>query len=326
MRKVLLGSHIRILELTKSLGIPIVSSPATTRMLTYLRFLPAFLSDDTMIIFGYRIHFFDTLLFRSLKCKNVQLLFDVADIPHLQTRFLEGSHQINKSLERKFDQLMNMTDIALFVSSSLKSLSNNERLKDKQTLIVPNASNPNFFRPTQLPKKKTILCVTGYAPNRGVNELVEAFHVVKQKHKDVHLRLIGLNMPSTYRSERISIENDKFYAQMPLVYSSSYLCVYAPQKNPYTDSGLPIKLFDTMAASRPIVVNNCYETQKLVEREKCGIATQSNAPILLAEAIDYLLSNPETAEEMGLKGREAIEKRHSWDCRARAIRQFLRKN
>jgi len=326
VRKVLVGSHIRIFELSKSLGISLVHSPANTRMLKYVRFLPHLLQEDIILIYGYRTHFFDSLLFKSLKTKSAKILFDVADIPHLQTKFFGVPRPLDTGLERRFNWLLNIADVVLFVSSSLKALLNKEMLKDKQTLIVPNASNPDFFKPTPLPKRdKTILCVSGYAPNRGIDELVEAFSLVRRKHKDARLRLVGPNIPSTMQKPGIIIEKDKFYGQMPQVYSEAYLYVYAPQKNPYMDSGLPIKLFDTMAASRPIVVNNCFETQQLVEKEKCGIVTTSNAPTALAEAIDYLLSNSQAAQEMGIKGREAIEKRHSWRCRAGAIRHFLQR-
>ena len=323
MSKILFGSYIRIFELTQNLGATLFHGSEVRRAIRLPKFLPLFLQDENFLIFGYSPTFLDLLIFRVIK-NHRKILFDIADIPHLQAMYFEPSKEPDPKHKPPFFQLAEVADVLLFVSPSLLSLSGLNDLK-KKVLIVPNASNPAFFRSTPLPsgKKKIVLCVSGYAPMRGIDMLVDAFCMIRKKRKDVLLRLVGPNIPSKLLKEGVIIERNKSYEHMPQVFSESSVCVIPHRKNPYMDSALPIKLFDAMAASRPVVVTNCSEMSELVESEKCGVSTNCDAESL-SEAIDHLLSS-NVAAEMGLRGREAVERRHSWTLRAETIKQFLSK-
>lgn len=160
---------------------------------------------------------------------------------------------------------------------------------------------------------------------RGIDILADAFDLIRKKHKDTFLRLVGYNMPFHLNRERVIIERNKFYKDMPKIYSEAYVCVIPHRKNPYMDMALPIKLFDAMAASRPVIVTRCSEMAQLVEKEKCGVIADDSADSL-CHSIEYLLSNHTIAEEMGIRGREAVEKRHSWVHRAKIIKQYLKES
>ena len=257
---------------------------------------------------------------------HYHVLLDIADVPYLQQTFFGVSQKEDWRLKRTFFQLVDIADTLLMASPSLMELlgSDARHLHRKTVLVVPNASNPNFFAPTPVSyrRKKVILCVSGYAPARGIEVLVDAFQRFRRKRKDVILKLVGYNMPRKFEKTGVIIQTNKFYDSMPQVYSESCIFVIPHEKNRYMDSALPIKLFDAMAACRPVIVTNCYEMARLVEREKCGVVTNCD-PKSLSEAIDYLLSNTKVSEELGLKGREAIEKRHSWAHRAEMIKRHL---
>ena len=321
MSEILWGSYIRIFELTRSLGATLFHGSEVRRALRLPKFLPSLLRDENVLIFGYSPTFLDLFIFRMRK-NRCNILFDIADIPYLQPSFVPSRDAVRKH-KRPFLQLAHIADLLLFVSPSLLSLSGLNALK-KNVLIVPNASNPAFFKSTPLPRgrKKIILCVSGYAPMLGIDVLVDAFCMIRKKRRDTLLKLVGPNIPSRLMREGVIIERNKVYSDMPKVYSESHVCVIPRTKSPYMDSALPIKLFDAMAASRPVVVTNCFEMSRLVENEKCGVTTNSDAKSL-SEAINYMLSNLSLAEEMRVKGREAVEKRHSWAHRARTIKQHL---
>lgn len=323
MSKILFGSYIRIFELTRNLEAIFFHGSEVRRALRLPKFLPSFLQDKNVLIFGYSPTFLDLFIFRIMK-NRYTILFDIADIPHLQAMYFWPSKEPDRKHERPFLQIAEVADTLLFISPSLLSLSGLNNLK-KKALIVPNASNPTFFKSTPPPpeKKKIVLCVSGYAPMRGIDVLVDAFCMIRKKRRDVLLKLVGPNIPPRLMKEGVIIERNKFYEHMPRVYSESHVCVIPHRKNPYMDSALPIKLFDAMAAVRPVVVTNCLEMRRLVESEKCGISTNCDAESL-SEAIDYMISS-KVATEMGLRGREAVEQRHSWTHRAEIIKQYLSK-
>lgn len=325
MSRILCGSHIRIFELTRNLDAILLHGGKFKRPSRYAHHLPFLFQERSIIIFDYNPSLYDRLFFKIVK-NHYQVLFDIADIPYLQRTFFGVSHKEDWRLKRTFFQLVDIADTLLLVSPSLVRLlgSNARHLHRKKVLIVPNASNPNFFARTPVPygRKKIILCVSGYAPARGIDVLVDAFHRIHKKRKDVILKLVGYNMPQKLEKTGVIIQTNKFYDSMPQVYSESCIFVIPHEKNPYMDSALPIKLFDAMAACRPVIVTNCYEMARFVKREKCGIVTNCH-PKSLSEAIDYLLSNRKAIEELGLKGRQAVEKRHSWTHRAEIIKRHL---
>jgi len=287
----------------------------------YLKSLPLLIREETFIIFYYWPRFFD-LAFFNIKNRTGKLLFDVADIPYLQAKHFGVPACNEQAIKKHFESLIGVSGTLFFITPTLAKLLNSKVLRKKRTLIVPNASNPGFFSPTPLSKnsRRILLCVSGYAPMRGIELLSRAFE--KIDGNTALLKLVGHNMPLKFSSEHVIVERRKFYRDMPQVYSNSYACVVPHRKNAYMDAALPLKLFDAMAAARPVVVTDCYEMSKLVREEKCGIVTEDNHTSL-AEGIEYLLSNPRIAEEMGMKGREAVEKRHSWFHRADLIKRNL---
>jgi glycosyltransferase involved in cell wall biosynthesis len=286
--------------------------------------MPAVSRHRDILLFGSRGRFFDKLFLSALKSTGTRIIFDVADLPHLQNFYFDGG-SIDLGLARRFYSLINLAKMLIFVSESAPSLLRPHSLGNKRTLIVPNASDPGFFKTTPLQTTtKILLYVGGYAFTRGVDDLVAAFNDLKKKYSDITLKLVGANMPSRFESDRILVERDKVYKDMPKVYAQSYLCVVPHRRNPYMDAALPVKLYDAMASARPLVVTDCVETKNLVEEEECGIVARNSEPSSLAETIEYLVLNPRIAEEMGNRGRDAVIKGHSWKHRAEAIRKDLK--
>jgi len=323
MSKILTGAQIRIFELATNLGGVFIHGIRKHRFPNYIKALPSLFTADNVLIYEYNLRFPDLPLINILK-HHSQILFDVADVPHLQAIYSGLSKVIDRKLEENFFKLFNVADVLLFAGRWDRLLGSNCLCK-KNVLMVPNAANPKFFIPSPLPrgKHKTVLYVGGYAPARGIDILIDAFQLVREKNRDAVLKLVGFNMPTWLNGKGLIIERNKFYKDIPSIVSDSYLCVIPHKKNPYMDNALPIKLYEAMAASRPVVVTNCLEMARLVNEEKCGVVTKCDAKSL-SEGIEYLISNPAIAEEMGFRGREAIEKRHSWKHRAETIRKCLR--
>lgn len=70
----------------------------------------------------------------------------------------------------------------------------------------------------------------------------------------------------------------------------------------------PNKVFDYMAAGRPVVLAIDGVIRDVVEQSGCGIFVSPGDPAALAEAIYNLASDREKARAMGLLGRASVEK------------------
>lgn len=78
---------------------------------------------------------------------------------------------------------------------------------------------------------------------------------------------------------------------------------------------LPNRLFEYMAAGIPVLAPDyAIEISKIVEKENCGVLTNTENPRALADAIRTLVNDQNTAISMGQNGREAFKVRHNWDA------------
>jgi glycosyltransferase involved in cell wall biosynthesis len=73
-----------------------------------------------------------------------------------------------------------------------------------------------------------------------------------------------------------------------------------------------VKLLDSMAAGRPVVVTPRTETRRIVEAAGAGVVTGGDEPEALAGAIEPLLADPSLAARLGAAGRAAVERDYDW--------------
>jgi len=74
----------------------------------------------------------------------------------------------------------------------------------------------------------------------------------------------------------------------------------------------PNKLFEYMSAGIPVIASHFPLWKNLIEGQQCGICVNPEDPVDIAKAIDYLHENPSIAEEMGARGKEAVERIFNW--------------
>lgn len=76
----------------------------------------------------------------------------------------------------------------------------------------------------------------------------------------------------------------------------------------YTNS--PNKLFDSLSAGKPIIVNSAGWTKDMVEEHQCGYYVNPNKPQELVDKILFLRENPDIVKEMGSNSRKLAETKY----------------
>jgi glycosyltransferase involved in cell wall biosynthesis len=86
----------------------------------------------------------------------------------------------------------------------------------------------------------------------------------------------------------------------------------------------PLKLYEYLAAGRPIVASDVPAVREVVADGTTAILVPPDDPQALADGIARLLAAPVIAERIGAAGRAWVRGR-TWDARAAAILAFVRR-
>jgi glycosyltransferase involved in cell wall biosynthesis len=178
-------------------------------------------------------------------------------------------------------------------------------------------------RPGPWPELPTIGMVSGAAPGRGIEMLIEASRLARAQVPDLWLHLwLKATSPAqeAYLDElRSSVAADPWvdigsapYDQLgPTLATATVLVIPHPAVE-YMDVILPVKLFDCLAAGRPLVVTPRRETVAIVEPNGVGIVSRDDHPASLAEALVQVLADPALARRMGAAARSLAEREFDW--------------
>jgi len=86
----------------------------------------------------------------------------------------------------------------------------------------------------------------------------------------------------------------------------------------------PNKLFEYMSAGLPVIASDFPAWRDIVKNNRCGILVNPLDPKAIAEAMRWLLYNPEKATAMGKRGREAVYKKYNWNNEFRKLDHLYR--
>lgn len=95
------------------------------------------------------------------------------------------------------------------------------------------------------------------------------------------------------------------------------IVIYQPAQNHF--DAQPIKMFEFMAAGLPVVASNFPLWKGILEGAECGICVDPQNADEVKNACVKLLNNPQLAEEMGRRGREAVLEKYSWNSEEKAL-------
>ncbi|HPE37192.1 MAG TPA: glycosyltransferase family 4 protein, partial [Spirochaetales bacterium] len=166
--------------------------------------------------------------------------------------------------------------------------------------------------------------IVGYAGKVGIaygmEALLEAARLLKRR-PDIGIAVVGAG---TYRDELAAradesgLDNIRFLppvpkAQVPDVLAGFDACYLGLRPEPLFRYGVsPTKLFDYMAAAKPIVWA-IDSGNNPVEEAACGVGAKAGDPASIARAIERLADEPALERKaMGERGRRYLEERHDW--------------
>jgi glycosyltransferase involved in cell wall biosynthesis len=297
-------------------------------LVNYLKLFYCFLTkkkDDLILIANDRsvsfLSFFKKIGFK--------LAIDIIDNRALQRLAykVDDSPENIAFLQKLLLKNIDICDYVFPVSQSCKELYP-EKYHSK-IYVIENAANPLWLKYSNLPEELSIGFVSGIAPGRGIEFLIKAGEIIKEKVPGLKLYIAGTpskeskqyyeKLKNRYESSWISFFDDISYSvNINQFISKCYLMVIPNPDHIYFQTTLHLKLFDSLACGRPVVSTNCKETARILNTYHCGLVSDFTEQDF-AGKITQLLMNRDEASIMGKNGRRIVEDIYNWDNMARKI-------
>ena len=169
-------------------------------------------------------------------------------------------------------------------------------------------------------KKNNIIYAGGISEIRAIREIVLAMELLP-KTLTTQLFLLGEFSPPNLKTQIEQLpgwQRIKFLGWQSrnnmvkyLTQARLGLVIFHPERDHL--AALPNKMFEYMAAGLPIIASNFPLWREIIEEIGCGLLVNPLKPQEIAQAIQYLLENPEVAETMGKRGQEAVRNQYNWE-------------
>lgn len=91
----------------------------------------------------------------------------------------------------------------------------------------------------------------------------------------------------------------------------------------YIQTAIPSKTYEYQAAGKPIIVYGCGETARYIHRHRLGIVIKPGDYIGLAQAILYLINNPEVAKNLGEFSKKYVKENLTLDVIGKKMKNVL---
>ena len=162
---------------------------------------------------------------------------------------------------------------------------------------------------------RTVCYLGGIGRIRGIEEMVCALEYVEAQlilagpfestETEQAMRVLPGWTKVDYRGKVSRAEVREIMAA-----SRAGLIFYHPEPN-HVDAQ-PNKMFEYMSAGLPVLASDFPLWREIIKGNDCGLCVDPLDPPTIAEAIDFLTTNPERAKQMGENGRRAVHEHYNW--------------
>lgn len=234
---------------------------------------------------------------RGLIKKIVSTVWEI--IPH-NNEGIRGRKEYKKLAGENIDHFIAVTEMA-------KAALVKEGISEAKITVIPIGIDLQKFKPGKKEKVRSIniLCVARLVPEKGIEDLVEAFLKIREKNNNVHLTLVGSgHLKQDYSNYRHLHIKSVPYSKIQNEYREANIFCLPSKATKTWQEQYGMALVEAMACGLPIVT-----TATGAIPEVCGdvaLYSQSTVPSLQTN-LEMLINDPELRYNLAEKSRARAE-------------------
>ncbi len=210
------------------------------------------------------------------------------------------------------------------------------RVSPEKVCLIPSGTNPELVRPLDpgecrtalgLPPDGVVVVFLGVLyHHQGVQTLLAAAPEILRQRRDARFLIVGdgpARAPLEAQARTLGLSASVTfvgrvpYERVPLYLGAADCCV-APFTAQRGETS-PLKLFDYLAAGRPVVASAIPAIADLIKVSGAIVPVPPQDPRPLADEIVALLRDPMRRQVLGEAGRRYVEAHHGWDLLAKQL-------
>lgn len=193
--------------------------------------------------------------------------------------------------------------------------------------VVPNGIDTDLFarqRDSEFVRRQYGLdkkFIVSYIGTHGMAHALQSVltvAVLLRKREDIHFLFVGegaekdnlLRRRDVERLENVTFSGQQDHEMVPLFLKASDVSLVPLRDTALFSAVLPSKIFEIMAASRPIILSVRGEAKALVERARAGLCVEPENPEMMKDAILKLYENRQLGKTLGSNGKRFVEARY----------------
>lgn len=244
-----------------------------------------------------------------------------------------------KRIAIKLEQkIFKESDSLIVVSKHLKKYCTKLGIPEDKISVLPNGVDIKNFKSTKskrtylrrklkIQEKNVLGFVGSLRPWHDLQLLLKAFDIVHKNNPDVHLLIVG-DGPGKEKlikkcknigiSKNITWTGYIPHHQIPQYISVMDVCIapYKPNSDFYFS---PIKVFEYMALSKPVIAADIGQLSELISVHKTGMLYETGDLSQLTDSIQLLIDNLRLREIIGGNAYRWVKKNRTWDLNAKMI-------
>lgn len=279
--------------------------------------------------------------------KKWKYVFEVRDLwPEFPIEIGAIKNQMVIWFLRKFEKLIyDKSEHVVALSPGMKAGVIKAGTPEEKVSMIPNMSKPDKFFPHEPNKeiikqfgidlqKFNVIHFGSMGRANGLEYIVEAAkHLREEGCDDVHFLFLGSGVTEPKLKalvEQYGLKNVSFHGNHKMdVVSEVVNCCDASITTflnlPVLQTNSPNKLFDSLSAGKPIIVNSAGWTKDMVEQENCGFYADPEKPELLAEKLLKVKDNKELLRTWGENARRLSIEVYDKDILSAQVADVLEK-
>ncbi len=176
-----------------------------------------------------------------------------------------------------------------------------------------------------------LLYVGGLEEARGLDTVIKAIPIVREKIGPVSLMIVGTG-PSLGHlrnlAQQIGVGDQIYFTgwvpqeHVPGIIGAADICLIPHYVSEHINTTLPNKLFDYMARKKPVIASNSLSLGRVINTSHCGLTYPDRDYQKLADAV-VDLADPEKRKMLGEAGHEAVVRCYNWNLEEKALIEGL---